>query len=142
MKRRPFYLVCGSLIALLAAVLLSYPIRHREPGVPRVKVEMLTIANALRQYESTYNEFPLGDDSCISRALLGSNVQSIVFLYARTNDLGELIDPWKTAYKIRIELSDRTNFLIQSAGKNKMFSDSDDYALDSTKSDSVQEPRR
>ena len=141
MKRLPFYLVSGVCIIVLAALLLPSLIRHHEPGVPRVKFEMSNIASALRAYESTYNEFPHGDNLSVSSALLGSNTQSIVFLYARTNNLGELVDPWKTAYKIRIELSDRTNFLIQSAGQNKMFGDSDDYAVDSTKSDLIQEPR-
>lgn len=142
MKRLPFYLVSGVCIIVLAALLLPSPIRHHEPGVPRVKFEMSNIANALRAYESTYNELPRSDNLSVSSALLGSNTQSIVFLYARTNNLGELIDPWNTAYRIEIEFTNRTNVIVQAAGKNRNFGDGDDYVLDSTMSNFAKEPKR
>ncbi len=140
MKRLPFYLASGFCVILLAALLLPPYIRHHEPGVPRVKFEMLNIAHALQAYEATYNEFPFSDNLSVCRALLGSNIQSIVFLYAQTNNLGELIDPWNTAYKI--EFTNRTNFIVQAAGKNLKFGDGDDYVLDSTMSNFAKEPKR
>jgi len=41
----------------------------------------------------------------------------------------EIVDSWGTPYKI--EFSQQTNFIIRSAGKNKIFGDADDIIFNS-----------
>jgi hypothetical protein len=53
----------------------------------------------------------------------------------RTNISGELIDVWQTPY--RIELIAPTNFIIRSAGKDKIFGDADDIIFNSASNDFV-----
>jgi hypothetical protein len=103
-------------------------------------MDMKAIASALCQYETVFSEFPKGDNVTIFQALLGSNGQKHCFLEpGRTNNLGELLDPWKTPYKIEIVTD--TKFVIQSAGEDQQFGTKDDYILDSTKRDFFQEPK-
>jgi len=40
-----------------------------------------------------------------------------------------MVDPWKTPYQI--DFLQPTNFIISSAGKNKIFGDKDDIILNS-----------
>ena len=47
----------------------------------------------------------------------------------RTNSQGEMLDPWRTPY--RIEAHARANFIVRSAGKNREFGDKDDIVFDS-----------
>lgn len=46
-----------------------------------------------------------------------------------------MVDPWETRYQI--EFSQQTNFIIRSAGKDKIFGDADDIVFDSVSSDFV-----
>ena len=52
-----------------------------------------------------------------------------------TNVAGEVIDVWQTPY--RIELAGRTNFIINSAGRNRKFGDKDDIIFSSALNDFV-----
>ena len=52
-----------------------------------------------------------------------------------TNKTGEVVDVWDTPY--RIELVGRTNFIINSAGKNRKFGDQDDIVFNSVSNDFV-----
>jgi hypothetical protein len=141
MKKLPFYLTTVFLLTLIAMMLLPPSTHRHEPGISRIKAEMSNIKIALQQYEATYNEFPRGENSAISQALLGANAKSRVFIQARTNNLGELIDPWNKPYNIKIQIGDRTGFTIRSAGENQTFDDSDDYLLDSAKNNFTQGPK-
>ena len=46
-----------------------------------------------------------------------------------------MVDPWKTPYKI--EFFQQTNFIICSAGKDKIFDDADDIIFNSVSNDFV-----
>jgi hypothetical protein len=55
--------------------------------------------------------------------------------WLNTNATGEVIDIWQTPY--RIELVGRTNFVVRSAGKDKIFGDADDIIFNSVSNDFV-----
>ena len=114
-----------------------------DKGYPfvRAKVDIATVEAALRQYESFYNQMPQGDNSAVFRTLMGSNSKGLIFLEVRqTNNVGDLLDPWKTPYKI--EFTDKTSFVIKSAGEDQKFNTKDDYEFDSVNRDFIQEPTR
>jgi len=73
--------------------------------------------------------------------LLASNefvLSSISFqdaFFLATNHSGAVIDIWQTPYKI--ELVQRTNFIIHSAGPNRKFGDKDDIIFNSISNDFV-----
>ena len=46
-----------------------------------------------------------------------------------------MVDPWETPYQI--EFSKQTNFIIRSAGKDKIFGDADDIIFNSVSNDFV-----
>lgn len=70
------------------------------------------------------------DDNFILQAVFGTNTLSYSY---RTNADGKIHDLWDTPYKIQI--FNRTNFIIRSAGRNKVFGDSDDIIFDSASND-------
>jgi len=47
----------------------------------------------------------------------------------------EMVDPWETPYQI--EFFQQTNFVIRSAGKDKIFGDADDIIFNSVSNDFV-----
>jgi len=49
--------------------------------------------------------------------------------------MGEWLDWWRTPYQIKIVAT--TNFIIQSAGSNKIFGDADDIIFNSVSNDFV-----
>jgi hypothetical protein len=53
----------------------------------------------------------------------------------RTNTFGETIDSWQTPFQIKF--SEQTNFIICSAGPNKIFGDADDIIFNSVSNDFV-----
>jgi hypothetical protein len=52
-----------------------------------------------------------------------------------TNHSGAMVDAWQTPY--RIELIGQTNFVVHSAGKDKIFDDADDIIFNSLSNDFV-----
>ena len=89
---------------------------------------------ALLNYRKEYGQFPTGEAGEIMAALLGKNEKATVFIEPppmSMNDLGELLDPWGTPFRITF---DKVSGMpkIHSAGPNRKFEDkpskhSDDY---------------
>ena len=52
-----------------------------------------------------------------------------------TNGQGQILDPWQTPY--RIEIFRQTNFVIRSAGTDKVFGNADDVVFNSISNDFV-----
>jgi len=125
------YAIALAFIVLLAAVLL--PGIHTGGPVPvaQCRTELLNIGSALSAYQNDQGILPSGDTQSILKILAGENPQKKVYLnFARKPGRGEFefIDPWGTPYQI--EIGERTNYFIGSAGKNRKFGDKDDFALD------------
>ena len=109
----------------------------------RAEVDITNIAAALSQYKTLCNQMPQGDNAAVFRALMSSNSAGYIFLEARrTNELGEMLDPWKTPYKFEFNDNDKANPVIRSAGEDQKFSTEDDLVFDLIKRDFIQEPKK
>ena len=105
---------------------------HAPPG------GTLALSVALQSYYSAFEKYPTGTDVQIFNALRGKNPRNFVFFDVGSRGVGtngELLDPWKTPY--RIEFIAQTNFVIRSAGPDQKFGDKDDIVFDGSKSDFV-----
>jgi len=89
------------------------------------------IAAALKQRVIEFGELTNVDNRFIFHAVFGTNG----YYADRTNALGGISDIWNTPY--RFEILVRTNFIIRSAGPNKIFGDADDIIFDSLSNDFV-----
>jgi len=108
----------------------------RNYGFNRTKVDESQIATALESYSSTYSAFLSGDTESIERILNGEdlngkNPRKIQFLNFRRSieHTNEMVDPWGMPYKINFPST--KDFVIASAGKNKIFGDTDDIIFNS-----------
>ena len=131
MKRGIFYALAFLIILLLIGLLLpvSGPRSAGKKVMCRLEVENLN--TAINQFKITFGKYPTGENSNIVGVLSGNNSQKIVFLNFRQTleHPNEMVDPWNTPYKI--EFFQQTNFVIRSAGKDKIFGDADDIIFNS-----------
>lgn len=99
--------------------------------ISNCKMEMAGLVGAIVQYHVEYGSFPTGGLVQIERALLGENLRKIPFLCTKTrspNANRELVDAWGTPYQIRFLSNDQV--VVRSAGKNRVFGDSDDLTTE------------
>jgi hypothetical protein len=103
----------------------------------RAQLEIAELIFSLNHYKSAYGDYPSGENSNIVSVLAGNNPQKIVFLnFRRTSEHpNEMTDPWGTPYQI--QFLQQTNFVIRSAGKDKIFGDADDIIFNSASNDFV-----
>lgn len=131
----------GLLIVLIAVFLIGMCIPlFSKPKIQRptrAKLEIASLAWALKSYETEYGVLPAGESSNTMRVLSGDNPKKIQFLnFRRTIEHpNEMVDPWLTPYQI--QFLQRTNFIICSAGKDKIFSNNDDIIFNSVSNDFV-----
>jgi hypothetical protein len=134
-------ITCIAAVAIIAFVIMILPaFRSAQIDSNRsfyvARAEMWDVATALNKFETTYKEFPLGKEAAIFKALYGSNSGNFIFLSRGiTNSDGQMLDPWKTPYQI--QFFQETNFVIRSAGKNKIIGDADDIIFNSVSNDFV-----
>jgi hypothetical protein len=138
-KRVVFCIVVVAIIAMMIGMLLPRPKGGLGHALAFTVMDIKCIEVAMLQYEAACNKLPDGSNAAIFQPLLGDNPLKIRFLDMRTNHQGEGFDPWSTAYQI--EIIQGTNFVIRSAGKNRLFGDKDDFVFDSAKRDFVQKPK-
>ena len=137
LERLVFYglviLVIGFLLALLAPVHVNHAPRKNV----LCRFELSDLKTALNAYHDKYSDYPTGENSNIVRMLTGGNPQKIMFLNFRRSSEhpDEMLDPWETPYQI--QFSQQTNFVIRSAGKDKIFGDADDFIFNSVSNDFV-----
>lgn len=125
-----FVTVCA-ILAVAFYFVLIWP--HRGHGNrarardARARIDTLSLAAALKAYDTEYNTLPTGTQPTIIRALCGDNLRQIVFLEisedARGTN-GEFLDPWRTPYRITHYGSN--DVVITSAGPDGRFDDEDD----------------
>jgi hypothetical protein len=104
--------------------------------IAKTRIEEESAATALKAYSTTYGNLPIGDAESVERILggedlFGKNPQKIMFLiYQRSVEFSNrMVDAWGTPY--HIEFFQQTNFIIHSAGKDKIFGDTDDIIFNS-----------
>jgi len=96
----------------------------------RFNDDMENLFAGLQKYKEHVGTYPVGSNSQVVKALLGSNPKNVIILVSRKNELnpkGELVDPWGTA--LQIYFSD-TGVLVRSAGPNRRFDDSTSIECD------------
>lgn len=91
----------------------------------------------IENYKQVFGSYPSGENSNIVSVLAGDNPQKTVFLnFRRTSEHpNEMLDPWGIPYQIKF--FQQTNFVIRSAGKDKIFGDADDIIFNSVSNDFV-----
>jgi hypothetical protein len=137
LERVIFYGVATFFVVLLLAMLA--PVHNYGGASKKVmcRIELSDLRTALNAYHDKYSNYPIGENSNIVSALAGDNSQKTVFLnFRRTMEHpNEMVDPWETPYQI--EFFQQTNFVIRSAGKDKIFGDADDIIFNSVSNDFV-----
>ncbi len=108
--------VCWGVVAVLTSA-------FHGPGSERrvARIEIVKLAGALEEVLNRASAVHVDPIVVCQRALNATS--------ARTNSLGEFLDPWGVGYEIIVQ--NRTNLFIRSAGPNGKFGDKDDIAYDS-----------
>ena len=140
MKPSKGFLATLLLILALGIIVLLPPLNQHRPDerMPVFRIEIRSIASALKTNQAVFRSYPTGDAVLISKALRGDNPRKMVLLEARSNGIsikGELLDLWGTPYEIGIV--GQTNLVIRSAGPNKKFGDADDIIFNSVSNNFV-----
>jgi hypothetical protein len=107
--------------------------------VPRARSDESQLGAGIKEYKSVFGNYPTGKNANVVRALAGNNPKKLLLFYLgvnSTNINGELIDPWKTPYKIVFDVTNNC-FTIFSAGPNQTFGDKDDIIFNSVSNDFV-----
>jgi hypothetical protein len=139
----PVYKVYLAWLAFLLLLLIIHSIASPSP-YSKARSQILIalsdetqIATALKSYLITYGVLPVGDTESVERILAGENLHgrnpqktSFFLVFKQTAEHpNEMVDPWGTSYEI--EFLPQTNFVIRSAGKDKIFGDADDIIFNS-----------
>jgi hypothetical protein len=135
LERLILYGLAVFVIVLFIAMLI--PVHHYGGEGKNVlcRLELSALTTAISSYQVKYSNYPTGENASVVRVLAGDNPQKIVFLNFRrsTEHPNEMLDPWDTPYQI--DFFQQTNFVIRSAGKDKIFGDKDDFIFNSVSND-------
>jgi len=89
----------------------------------------------LNEYNKSNGHLPFGENSNIAATLYATFTNDFLHLSNWTNSNGEIIDYWQVP--LQMQIVDTTNFIIRSAGKNKIFAAADDIIFNSASNDFV-----
>jgi hypothetical protein len=128
MRIRPRFLIavgCFFVLVIALSCCLPEPSGVKKARIIITRVQTKTIATALKERATEAGGLNAVDNALVQAAVFGTNR-----IYAdRTNAQGEVLDYWKTPYKIEIQA--QTNFIVGSAGSNRKFGDADDVVFSS-----------
>jgi len=137
MKRSILYALAFLMVLILIG--MFFPVVGSRSAGKKVlcRLEESDLNRALLQYGKDIGNYPTGENSNIVRILSGDNPPKTRSLsFRRTPEhQNEIVDPWETPCKI--EFSHQTNFVIRSAGKNKVFGAAADIIFNSRSNDFV-----
>ena len=127
----------GLIIVLAIMLPLLSPDETRKPKAQIIATrgQIKTIASFLGEYKKSNGHFPFGENSNIAATLSATFTNGFLNYPAWTNSNGELVDYWHMPFQIQI--AGTTNFIICSAGKDKIFGDADDIIFNSVSNDFV-----
>jgi hypothetical protein len=133
MKSKAIIIIsAATLVALFFLALLMPASRPSRSKSVRCRVNLMMLRSGIENYQNEFGSYPTGDSMQILKKLLGDNPQKIKFLRPENmslNQAGEFLDPWGTPYVI--SFSSTNSFVISSAGKDKIFGDTDDIIFNS-----------
>jgi len=129
-------LIC-LIVAVLILAALPFLMYNKDAPLPKARIDIAAIVNAIKSFQGDYGFIPSGENSNIVRILTGDNPKKIVYLNFRRleENPSVMFDPWKTPYQF--EFFQGTNFIIRSAGRNKIFGTMDDVVFNSVSNDFV-----
>jgi len=102
----------------------AWTVRRLDPKVAKFNQDSENLILGIQQYREFVGNYPQGNNSTISKALLGQTDKKVLILAVRRNDLndkGEIIDPWGTPVQFYFS---HNEVMIRSAGPNKIWEDS------------------
>jgi Type II secretion system (T2SS), protein G len=106
--------------------------------VPLARSDERQLSLSIESYKQMFGNYPTGENASIVKILAGDNSQKLRMFNLNvnsTNKNGELVDPWKTAYKF---VFDGTNsYTILSAGIDQKFGSADDIVFNSVSNNFV-----
>ena len=111
--------VCGVLW-----VAKAWTLKRTDEKVVKFNTDCDNLILGIQQYKEFVGTYPTGNNSAITKALLGQTEKKVLILAVRrsdVNDKGEIVDPWGTPLQFYFS---NTEVLIRSAGANKAFEDS------------------
>lgn len=111
----------------VAGVLLvakGWTFKRADEKVAKFNLDCDNLIMGIQQYKEFTGTYPTGNNTQITKALLGQTEKKVLILAVRRSDLndkGEIVDPWGTPLQFYFS---HNEVLIRSAGPNKAFEDS------------------
>jgi hypothetical protein len=102
----------------------GWTLKRADERIAKFNADCDNLILGIQQYKEFVGTYPTGNNSAITKALLGQTEKKVLILAVRRsdiNDKGEIVDPWGTPLQFYFS---NTEVLIRSAGPNKAFEDS------------------
>jgi hypothetical protein len=102
----------------------AWTLKRTDERVTKFNVDCDNLILGIQQYKEFVGTYPTGNNTSITKALLGQTEKKVLILAVRRsdiNDKGEIVDPWGTPLQFYFSSNE---VLIRSAGPNKAFEDS------------------
>ncbi len=102
----------------------SWTLKKADARVAKFNSDCDNLILGIQQYREFVGSYPTGNNSQITKALLGQTEKKVLILAVRRSDLndkGEIVDPWGTPLQFYFS---HNEVLIRSAGQNKVWEDS------------------
>jgi hypothetical protein len=102
----------------------GWTLKRTDEKVVKFNSDCDNLILGIQQYKEFVGSYPTGNNTAITKALLGQTEKKVLILAVRRsdiNDKGEIVDPWGTPLQFYFST---TEVLIRSAGPNKAFEDS------------------
>jgi hypothetical protein len=124
------------LLVLFIAAIFFQPRFGKKPALSAAtRSEIRSLGWRLEEYLEANGRLPAGANAAIMATLSAEGTNPPAFLsVCQTNAQGEAIDRWQSPFQIQIA---GTNFVIRSAGPDKITGDADDLIFNSAANDFV-----
>lgn len=102
----------------------GWTLKRSDVKIMKFNADCDSLIMGIQQYKEFVGTYPTGNNSQITKALLGQTEKKVLILAVRRsdmNDKGEITDPWGTPLQFYFS---HNEVLIRSAGPNKVWEDS------------------
>jgi hypothetical protein len=102
----------------------AWTLKRTDEKVVKFNTDCDNLILGIQQYKEFVGAYPTGNNTAITKALLGQTEKKVLILAVRrsdVNDKGEIVDPWGSPLQFYFS---HNEVLIRSAGPNKAFEDS------------------
>ena len=124
MKKVVTLLLIGVGVAGVLWMAKGWTLKRVDPRFVKFNLDADNLIMGIQQYKEFTGSYPTGNNSAITKALLGQTEKKVLILAVRRaemNDKGELLDPWGTPLQFYFS---HNEVMIRSAGPNKAWEDS------------------